>query len=60
MSLFYRMTWIAFVLSVAMTILSAWIRLADSGIGCAPWPTCFREQFVVDPEPGIAIAESDP
>lgn len=60
MRLFYRMTWIALVLSIAMTILSAYIRLADSGIGCAPWPACFAEQFVVDPQPGIAIAEADP
>lgn len=55
----YRLSWIALMLAVAMTLLSAFIRLSDSGIGCAPWPDCFAEQFVMDTQPGVTIARGD-
>lgn len=55
----YRMSWIALVLAVAMTLLSAFIRLSDSGIGCEPWPDCFAEQMVIDSQPGVTIAQGD-
>ncbi len=43
-----------------MSVLSAYIRLADSGIGCEPWPECHTTEFRVDAEPGITIAARDP
>lgn len=60
MTFFYRMTWLALLLSLAMTVLSAGIRLSESGIGCEPWPACYAGQYAIDSEPGIAIAAEDP
>lgn len=59
MTVFYRLCMVALVLAVGMTLLSAWIRLSDSGIGCEPWPACFAEQFTIDDEPGVAVSKED-
>jgi cytochrome c oxidase assembly protein subunit 15 len=60
MKLFYRLTLVALILAVAMTSLSAYIRLADSGVDCQPWPDCFAYSFRVDVQPGITIDREDP
>jgi cytochrome c oxidase assembly protein subunit 15 len=61
MSVFFRrLTALSLALAIAMTLLSAYIRLADSGMDCEPWPTCFTSAFRVDMEPGITISEADP
>lgn len=59
MKLFYRLCMVALVLAVGMTLLSAWIRLSDSGIGCEPWPACFAAQFTIDDQPGVAVSKED-
>ncbi len=42
-----------------MTSLSAYIRLADSKIGCEPWPLCQMENIQIDKNPGITITAAD-
>ncbi len=42
-----------------MTSLSAFIRLADSKIGCEPWPICQMENIRIDNNPGITITAAD-
>lgn len=34
------MAWLCAVLVLAIIILSAYIRLSDTGTGCSPWPQC--------------------
>lgn len=51
---------LALVLSLAMTALSAHIRLSDSGIDCSPWPDCFADSYKIDDQPGISIHQEDP
>jgi heme A synthase len=53
-------TLIALALSLAMTVLSAHIRLSDSGIDCSPWPECFASSYKIDDQPGISIHQEDP
>lgn len=53
------MTTAALLLSLAMSILSAWIRLADSGLDCTPWPACYGAAVVVDAEPGLTVGPTD-
>lgn len=36
-----RLATIAFVLVVLLISVSAYIRLAQGGLGCAPWPACY-------------------
>ncbi len=47
------------ILSLLMTPLSAWIRLAESGTGCSPWPACRTTSFTIDKDPGLTIAQTD-
>ena len=56
----YVLTLISLLLAIAMTVLSAYIRLGDSGIDCEPWPSCFQSSFMIDDEPGISIHQQDP
>ncbi len=46
-------------LCVAMTVLSAYIRLADSSIGCDPWPGCFQASIEINTSPGIEISDDE-
>ncbi|MEX0941504.1 MAG: COX15/CtaA family protein [Pseudomonadales bacterium] len=55
----YQFTLVALLLSIVMTILSAYIRLADAGYGCSPWPGCFTTDIIVDPDPGVTISGQD-
>ena len=36
-----RLAWLCAALVLAITSLSASLRLAKAGIGCAPWPACY-------------------
>jgi len=49
----------AFLIAVAMSVLSAYIRLSDLGIDCEPWPACYEYSFRTDSEPGITIGNAD-
>ena len=50
------------VLVLAITSLSAFLRLSASGLGCEPWPQCYgqslrdRQQGVVTPPTGVVTA----
>lgn len=50
------------VLVLAITSLSAFLRLSASGLGCEPWPQCYgqslrdRQRGVVEPPSGIVTA----
>ena len=39
------MAWICAVLVLAITSLSAYIRLSKAGLGCEPWPQCYGQQL---------------
>jgi heme a synthase len=59
MGALHKMTLAALLLCIVMTVLSAHIRLSDSGIGCEPWPDCFYSSFAIDDAPGITIKAVD-
>jgi cytochrome c oxidase assembly protein subunit 15 len=40
-SLYTLLVFIAIVLVMAVVVLSAWLRLSGSGLGCADWPACY-------------------
>jgi len=42
-------TGLAAVLTFVIILLSAYIRLAESGLGCSPWPECYAH-FSSDPQ----------
>ena len=52
-------------LVLAITSLSAFLRLSASGLGCEPWPQCYgqslrdRQQGVVTPPTGVGTAARD-
>lgn len=56
---FARLTLASLVLAVLMSVLSAYIRLADSGIDCEPWPECHLYSFRIDSQPGITIGAEE-
>jgi cytochrome c oxidase assembly protein subunit 15 len=56
---FIRLTQGSLLIAVMMSLLSAYIRLADSGIDCKPWPDCFASSFHFDQAPGITIGDED-
>ncbi len=55
----YILALVGLLMSLVMTSLSSFIRLADSGIGCDPWPECQAIYFTIDEQPGITIASGD-
>lgn len=38
------------ILVLAITSLSAFIRLSRAGLGCAPWPQCYVQQAALSPQ----------
>ena len=40
-----RMAWASAALVLAITSLSAFIRLSTAGLGCEPWPQCYGEAW---------------
>lgn len=58
-----RMAWTCAVLVLAITSLSAFIRLSAAGLGCEPWPQCYGEAWRIGvdglsavPRQGVAVA----
>ena len=44
-ALLRRMAWLCAALVLAITSLSAFLRLSKSGNGCEPWPQCYGQNF---------------
>lgn len=44
LSLLRRLAWLCVVTVLAVTTLSAFIRLSNAGLGCADWPQCYGER----------------
>lgn len=40
-----RLAWLCAVMVLAVTSLSAYIRLSKAGLGCADWPACYGQSF---------------
>ena len=40
-SLYTLLVFVSIVLVLIVVILSAWLRLSGSGLGCAEWPSCY-------------------
>lgn len=40
---FYRLSLFATVLTVAVVVLGAYVRLSDAGLGCPDWPGCYGQ-----------------
>ena len=40
-----RLAWLCAVLVLAITSLSAFIRLSRAGLGCSPWPQCYTQSL---------------
>jgi heme a synthase len=53
-----RLAWACAALVLAITSLSAFIRLSHAGLGCAPWPQCYAESLQAAGQRTAAPAES--
>lgn len=38
-----RLGWLLFGLSLAVVVISAWLRLSAAGLGCGDWPACYGQ-----------------
>lgn len=38
---FHRIAWLAVVLTLAVVVFGAFVRLSDAGLSCPDWPTCY-------------------
>ena len=46
--LFRRLALAGVVLTFAVVVLGAWVRLSDAGLGCPDWPGCYGHLSVDD------------
>ena len=53
------MAWVCAALVLAITSLSAYIRLSKAGLGCEPWPQCYGQQLRA-PQLGEPPLQADP
>ena len=51
-----RLALLCFALVLAVTTLSAYMRLTAAGLGCADWPTCYGASLRPEAEPAVAQA----
>lgn len=40
---FHRLAWVAVLLSLAIVIFGAFVRLSNAGLSCPDWPTCYGQ-----------------
>lgn len=45
-----KLAWSLAVLVLAITSLSAFIRLSRAGLGCEPWPQCYAQRAQMSPQ----------
>lgn len=53
--LYSSLIFISLLLTLCTLALSAYIRLAQSGLDCSPWPACYGHIGTVAEEQGIAV-----
>jgi cytochrome c oxidase assembly protein subunit 15 len=54
---FRLLTWVCLLLTLALAVLSAHLRLEHAGLGCGDWPLCYG-RIGAEPAPGGATAET--
>jgi cytochrome c oxidase assembly protein subunit 15 len=47
------------LLMMFINVLSAYIRHVESGLGCAPWPSCYADLAYMDESKGMSDAASE-
>lgn len=55
-TLMYKLSVASFALAAAVVVLGAYTRLADAGLGCPDWPTCYGHLWVPTSEADVAKA----
>lgn len=50
LSLLRKLAWALAALVLAITSLSAFIRLSRAGLGCEPWPQCYAQRATMTPQ----------
>jgi len=58
-ALLHRLAWICAVLVLAITSLSAFVRLSKAGVGCEPWPQC-QAQRTASVAAGMPVTSDAP
>ena len=53
---FYRLAVLGTVLTLAIVMSGAWVRLTDAGLGCPDWPGCYGQLTPPDEPAEIAAA----
>lgn len=53
--LYTSLIFISLLLTLCTLALSAYIRLAQSGLDCTPWPTCYGQISATPEQQGIAV-----
>ncbi len=56
--LLFRLGCAATLLTLAVVVLGAWVRLSDAGLGCPDWPGCYGHAGVPAAEGEIAAANA--
>ena len=54
----YKLTLIATLVACVVVVLGAFTRLADAGLGCPDWPTCYGHLWIPDTQAEIAAANA--
>jgi heme a synthase len=52
-----KLAWACAALVLAITSLSAFIRLSRAGLGCEPWPECYAQALQTAGQPAAARAD---
>ncbi|WP_243405764.1 COX15/CtaA family protein [Simplicispira sp. 125] len=58
--LLQRMAWVCAALVLAITSLSAYIRLSKAGLGCEPWPQCYGQSLRAQQQGEPPLPAADP